>query len=143
MTESPQRKRRVGYAVAVCLGVAAVLAILFPTMPRPSLESLLRKRILNPMPAGMRNIQKIYYFYPSLGDGSFVARFESDDQAHDELLHRWAWSTSTHPGGILRNYTNLIEFGVPFYEYDDTNRLLHIELQFSSKTNGGIVAGSF
>ena len=143
MIESPQRKRRVGCAVAVCLGVDGVLAILFPVMPRPSLESLLSKRILNPIPDGIRNIQKIYYFYPSLGDGSFVARFECDDRAHDELLHRWTWSTNAHPGAILRNHTNFLESGGQFYEYDDTNRLLHIELQFSSKTNNGIIAGSF
>ena len=143
MNRNPQRRLAVGCAIAICLGLAGLLGIIMIPWPKPSLEELLSKRILGPVPEGMRNIQKIYYFNPSLGDGSFIAQFDADDQARNQLLQRWSWAETDHPGTILRSHTNVIDPSGRFYEYDETNRLLHLELHFFSKGNGGIIAGDF
>jgi hypothetical protein len=125
---------------ALCIFLARV--IFFP-WPQPTLEELLDQHLLKPIPKGMTDLNALYYFNPSLGDGIFVATFKYTAGAEQELLGRLAWREIPLENTLmLKDFAKAVQLSGPIrrWQADD----LRPELEISFGTNStGVIAGHF
>ncbi|MEO0796645.1 MAG: hypothetical protein AAFX93_15860 [Verrucomicrobiota bacterium] len=96
--------------IAVSLLFVCLIAFLFLfPWPLATSSEILNRYVLNPTPEGTE-IKELYYFNPSLGDGSILLELTLTENGMKEVLERYEWEhldyTSAH---LLRSFDVISE----------------------------------
>lgn len=132
--------RILGAIILILLALKTIGFIFFPDAP-PTAEVLFENHIMKPKPASVSQLECLNYGMPTLGDGSFILKFNMDPNALKALtsklevgnvyLKHAQWlkaELAKHLNGELKRFT---------YNYDD--KISWLELYTDEHFNTALV----